>query len=310
MLNGVLDDHIVVYGKGLVHMLDFRIHTFLCVCRHMNYTKAAAELQITQPAVSQHIRHLEKEYQTKLFDYTGKRLELTQAGQILLNAATTISHDNVMLKQRLQDLQQNNKSVAFGATHTIGEFEIIDRLADFLHEHADVNIRMKIADTDKLLKAVDEGIIDFAIVEGFFDQDQYETLLFSNEPLIAVCGPDYDAPSEMSLADLMRYRLIVREKSAGTRELLERSLAEHSLTISDFPLRHEVGSPQAVKGLTCRNCGVAFLYEKSVRQEVTDGRLKEIAIRDFSVTHAVTFLWRKGSMYSAMFRQMYNQLKG
>ncbi|WP_367180115.1 LysR family transcriptional regulator [uncultured Megasphaera sp.] len=310
MLNGVLDDHIVVYGKGLVHMLDFRIHTFLCVCRHMNYTKAAAELQITQPAVSQHIRHLEKEYQTKLFDYTGKRLELTQAGQILLNAATTISHDNVMLKQRLQDLQQNNKSVAFGATHTIGEFEIIDRLADFLHEHADVNIRMKIADTDKLLKAVDEGIIDFAIVEGFFDQDQYETLLFSNEPLIAVCGPDYDAPSEMSLADLMRYRLIVREKSAGTRELLERSLAEHSLTISDFPFRHEVGSPQAVKGLTCRNCGVAFLYEKSVRQEVNDGRLKEIAIRDFSVTHAVTFLWRKGSMYSAMFRQMYNQLKG
>lgn len=291
-------------------MLDFRIHTFLCVCRHMNYTKAAAELQITQPAVSQHIRHLEKEYQTKLFDYTGKRLELTQAGQILLNAATTISHDNVMLKQRLQDLQQNNKSVAFGAPHTIGEFEIIDRLADFLHEHADVNIRMKIADTDKLLKAVDEGIIDFAIVEGFFDQDQYETLLFSNEPLIAVCGPDYDAPSEMSLADLMRYRLIVREKSAGTRELLERSLAEHSLTISDFPFRHEVGSPQAVKGLTCRNCGVAFLYEKSVRQEVNDGRLKEIAIRDFSVTHAVTFLWRKGSMYSAMFRQMYNQLKG
>ena len=87
-------------------------------------------------------------------------------------------------------------------------------------------------------------------------------------------------------------------------------LAEHSLTISDFPLRHEVGSPQAVKGLTCRNCGVAFLYEKSVRQEVNDGRLKEIAIRDFSVTHAVTFLWRKGSMYSAMFRQMYNQLKG
>lgn len=245
-----------------------------------------------------------------MFDYTGKRLELTQAGQILLNAATTISHDNVMLKQRLQELQQNNKSVAFGATHTIGEFEIIDRLADFLHEHADVNIRMKIADTDKLLKAVDEGIIDFAIVEGFFDQDQYETLLFSNEPLIAVCGPDYDAPSEMSLADLMRYRLIVREKSAGTRELLERSLAEHSLTISDFPLRHEVGSPQAVKGLTCRNCGVAFLYEKSVRQEVNDGRLKEIAIRDFSVTHAVTFLWRKGSMYSAMFRQMYNQLKG
>ncbi len=308
-MNRVLDDHIDICGKGLIHMLDFRIHTFLCVCRYMNYTRAAAELKITQPAVSQHIRHLEKEYQTKLFDYTGKRLELTRAGQILLSAATTISHDNVMLKQRLQDLQQNNKSLVFGATHTIGEFEIIDKLADFLHVNGDVSIRMKISDTDKLLKAVDEGIIDFAIVEGFFEQGQYETLLFSNEPLIAVCGCSYDAPSEMTLADLKKRRLIVREKSAGARELLERNLAEHGLTITDFPYRHEVGSPQAVKGLTCRNCGIAFLYEKSVRREVVAGILREITIRDFSVTHAFSFLWRKGSMYSAMFRQVYDKLK-
>lgn len=67
-------------GKGA--MLDFRIHTFLCVCRHMNYTRAAAELHITQPAVSQHIRYLEREYGTKLFSYKGKHLQLTQAGHI------------------------------------------------------------------------------------------------------------------------------------------------------------------------------------------------------------------------------------
>ena len=136
-------------------MLDFRIHTFLCVCRHMNYTRAAAELKITQPAVSQHIRYLENEFQTKLFTYAGKRLELTQAGQILLNAATTINHDNVMLKQRMHDLQQSNTSLIFGATHTIGEFEIIDKLAEYLHANPTVNIRMKIADTDELLKAVE-----------------------------------------------------------------------------------------------------------------------------------------------------------
>lgn len=56
-------------------MLDFRIHTFLCVCRHMNYTRAAAELHITQPAVSQHIRYLEREYGAKLFSYKGKHLQ-------------------------------------------------------------------------------------------------------------------------------------------------------------------------------------------------------------------------------------------
>lgn len=290
-------------------MLDFRIHTFLCVCRHMNYTKAAAELQITQPAVSQHIRHLEKEFQTKLFMYTGKRLELTKAGQILLNSAMTIRHDNVMLKQRMHDLQQSNTSLIFGATHTIGEFEIIDKLADYLHANKTMNIRMKIADTDELLKAVDEGNIDFAIVEGFFEQGLYETLLFSNEPLIAVCGTAYEVPPVLSLSELQQQRIIVREKSAGARELLERSLAEHGLSVEHFTYRYEVGSPQAVKGLACRNCGIAFLYEKSVRKEVTDGILREVTIRDFSVTHAFTFLWRKGSIYSALFKQIYEQLK-
>lgn len=290
-------------------MLDFRIRTFLCVCRHMNYTRAAAELQITQPAVSQHIRHLEKEYQTKLFDYTGKHLALTPAGRILLNAAKTIHHDDAILKQRLRDLEKNNKSLAFGATHTIGEFDIIDKLADFLHVHKDINIRLEIADTESLLKAVDEGVIDFAIVEDFFEQGQYEMRLFSNEPLIAVCGPEYEASDYMTLQELRHKRIIIREKCAGARELLERNLAEHSLSIADFPLCYEIGSPQAVKGLACRNCGIAFLYEKSVRKEVASGILRVIHIQDFSITHAFTFLWRKGSLYSSLFTNMYEQLR-
>lgn len=93
-------------------MLDFRIHTFLCVCRHMNYTRAAAELHITQPAVSQHIRYLEREYGAKLFSYKGKHLQLTQAGHILWNAATAISHDDTLLKEHLHDLQQHNRSLS------------------------------------------------------------------------------------------------------------------------------------------------------------------------------------------------------
>ena len=61
-------------------MLDFRMETFLAVCRYMNFTRAAEKLNITQPAVSQHIRFLEKHYNTKLFRYEGKKLELTEEG--------------------------------------------------------------------------------------------------------------------------------------------------------------------------------------------------------------------------------------
>lgn len=290
-------------------MLDFRIHTFLCVCRHMNYTRAAAELHITQPAVSQHIRHLEKEYQAKLFDYTGKHLVLTQAGHILLNAAATIHHDDSMLKKRLQDLQRNNKSISMGATHTIGEFSIVDKLADFMKNNPNLNLRLEIADTEHLLMLVDEGKIDFAIVEGFFEPCQYDTLLFAEEPLIAVCGPEYPAENITDWKDLLKMRLIIREKGAGARDLLERHLAEHNLTIEDFAYCTEAGSPQAIKGLVSRNCGVAILYERSVRQEIATGLLRQVPIRHFTVRHAFTFLWRKGSMYNKLFRDIYKQLK-
>ena len=86
-------------------MLDFRIDTFLSVCRHMSYTKAAEELHITQPAVSQHIHCLEMDYHAKLFRYAGKKLSLTDAGSLLLNTAITMKHDDVHLRDQLHQLQ-------------------------------------------------------------------------------------------------------------------------------------------------------------------------------------------------------------
>ena len=80
-------------------MLDFRMETFLAVCRYMNFTRAAEKLNITQPAVSQHIRFLEKHYNTKLFRYEGKKLELTEAGEILKNASLTMMHDETAARR-------------------------------------------------------------------------------------------------------------------------------------------------------------------------------------------------------------------
>ena len=171
---------------------------------------AAVELHITQPAVSQHIRYLEREYGAKLFSYKGKHLQLTQAGHILWNAATAISHDDTLLKEHLRDLQHHH-SLSFGATPTAG-MGILDKLSVILKQNGDMNLRMEIADADKLLQSLDKGTIDFAIVESSFDQGHYDSLLFSTEPIVAVCSDGYEAPDEMTLADLMHYRLIIGER--------------------------------------------------------------------------------------------------
>ena len=116
-------------------MLDFRINTFLCVCQTMNYTKAAAQLNITQPAVSSHIHYLEDYYGTSLFLYRNKKLYLTRQGEILKERLQTMQNDEVQLKQELRPEDTGIKCLSFGVTMTVGEYAVVNPLAGFLKRH-------------------------------------------------------------------------------------------------------------------------------------------------------------------------------
>ena len=113
-------------------MLDFRMETFLALCRTMNYTRAAEELRITQPAVTQHIQYLQRHYGVKLFSYHDKRLALTEAGEALHSAALTMEHDERELRQRLPLLEKGRQHLRLGATLTVGEYALPPHLARYM----------------------------------------------------------------------------------------------------------------------------------------------------------------------------------
>ena len=94
-------------------MLDFRMETFLSVCRYMNFTHAAEALHLTQPAVSQHIRYLEQKYESPLFYREKKKLSLTPAGELLLSALETMQNDENTLKKRMQESLSKKKMIIF-----------------------------------------------------------------------------------------------------------------------------------------------------------------------------------------------------
>lgn len=289
-------------------MLNFRVRTFLCACKHMNFTSAAAELGISQPAVSQHIHHLEKDYGIKLFKYEGKKLRLTEEGKLMLSAVQTINNDEHILRQRIKAMQEKEHMYRFGASYTIGNYLILDKLADLLNAHPNYNIHLSIGDTAGLLEDIDAGNIDFAIVEGFFDHAKYETLPFLTERLICVCGKDYDLPGEVRMEELFSHRVISRGKGGGSRELLDKALATVNASISSFVTEVLVGTPYAVKELAKRNCGIAFLYESVVKKELQEGTLRRIKIQNFHPFFNFTFLWKSGSMYRDDFIAMYKAL--
>lgn len=288
-------------------MLDFRMETFLTVCRYMNFTRASEKLNITQPAVSQHIRFLEKHYNTKLFRYEGKKLRLTGAGEILRNASLTMMHDEQSMQNEMQETEKEAE-IRFGATRTIGDSVMGSVLEKYLARYPQARIHMEVENTHDLLVRLDEGRIDFALVEGFFKKSEYDFQIFSREKYIAVCSPDYIFQNTPECIEkLFQERLLLREEGSGTREVLERCLEAHNLSVQDFDKRMEVGSMQTIKELTKAGCGITFLYEAAVRRELEEGSLRQIPLQDFPVTHEFAFIWRRGSIYADWYRELFRR---
>ena len=298
------------YAQRGLQMIDFRVETFIQVCKYMNYTKAAKALHITQPAVSQHIRYMEQEYGVTLFQFQGKKMMLTEEGERLLNAATTLKHDDLALKRMFKEEQKH--TLTFGVTLTIGEYVIGKYLASYMKDYPDTDIRITIANTEELLEKVDDGEIDFALVEGFFDKSKYDFQTFRKERYIGVCAPYHSLAGKKNLKweELLEETLISREHGSGTREILERRLSESGYGIRDFRHLIEISNMSAIKMMVVGGCGISFLYETAAEKEIEEGSLAKLDVEGFPVYHDFTFVWRKNSIFGGQYKDLLVRFEG
>lgn len=291
-------------------MLDFRIETFLCVCKHMNYTKAAEELKMTQPGVSQHIKYLEEYYKDKLFLYSNKKLVLTQAGIYLKDAMLSIKHDNAHLKNMIREHKIGANLIKFGATLTIGEFYLPLRIASYMNRNTGTQIEFAIDNTKELLSLLEEGKIDFAMVEGYFEKHGYDYMTISYEKYVLVCGKNYPLKDGIDLKELFSHHLIVREDGSGTKEILERYLFEKGHSLDDFSGISAINSIHLIKQLVEQGCGISFMYEIAVKKEIEEGKLQIINIKDFNLYHEFNYIWRKNSVFEKYYQDIFLDFMG
>lgn len=281
-------------------MLDFRTDTFLTVCQTMNFTTAAKQLNITQPAVSQHIHFLEEQYNTSLFIYRNKQLFLTRSGEILRKHLLTMKNDEKAIMEELKSNFTGIETLSIGVTMTIGEYAIVDKLASFLIQHPDINIHLHYGNTFQLLKLLDNGQISMAIVEGNYPKENYSHKKYSTEDYIAVCAASHNFMTDHphTISDLVCERLLVREEGSGTRNILEQSLISRGFRISDFIHYTEVENMHTIIGLLKKDCGISFLYKIAVENELKSGILKEITLDNFKMKHDFDIIWEKHSIYT------------
>lgn len=287
-------------------MLDYRAHTFLEVCRQKSFTRAAAALHITQPAVSQHIRQLETYYGCTLFTKTGRGVEPTHAGKLLYRALDMMENDDTRLREEIHALATDGTAMPplrLGCTRTIADFVAPRLLAAHLARHPDERLLMCAGNTAELVSLIDRGDIDFALVEGSFNRNLFDSAVFSHEPYVAVAAPETIA-RPTSIRDLLTCRLILRETGSGTREILEKHLAARDLEPADFAATIELASIPAIKACVEAKAGISFLYRAAVERELAAGTLVDITPADFSIEHDFALIWQRGSRYAGRYRAL------
>ncbi|MCQ2815535.1 MAG: LysR family transcriptional regulator, partial [Bacilli bacterium] len=196
------------------------IKVFIKVCEHGSVSKAAEELCIAQPSVSQTIKELESYYNVVLFNRVNHKLQLTHEGELLLQEAKDVirEFDQFETLAKNEDL---NPIIKIGGTMSFGVF-VIPTLNKILRkEIPGVDPRFFIDKPAGIEEKIHLGDLDFALCEGVINSKMLKSTCVGEDELIAICSIDFDAPEKIKLQDLGKYNLLLRERGNPSRRILD-----------------------------------------------------------------------------------------
>lgn len=267
-------------------MIDSRIKTFLTLCRVMNYRKTAEILNMTQPAVTQHIHYLEEEYGCRLFIYDRRSLKMTPEAEILKKYAENVIYQDKKLRCELT--QNDRVMLSVGATKTIGEYVISEHVSSFL-SNPNNSISITVDNTENLILLLSEGKIDFALIEGFFDRSRFASKLYRNEPFVGLCGENHPfADRIVSLDEIWNEHLILREEGSGTRNILAQLLSVRNHTFNEFRQITTVNSFGLITSLLENSNCITFAY-RAVGE--CNKALAEFRVEGFDIAREFNYIY-------------------
>lgn len=191
----------------------------------LSFTKAANELFISQPAISKHIQELEKEYGVQLFDRIGNRIQLTRAGQLLLDHACKIIDAYQNLDFDMKKLtEKSGGELRIGASTTISQYVLPELIADFRKQYPDIRLTLLSGNSHEIEDALATGRIDLGMVEGIKLQPTFKYTPFMKDELVAFvhCSNTLAQQEEISLNLLKQTPIVLRELGSGTLDVIQK----------------------------------------------------------------------------------------
>ena len=282
--------------------MDFTyLRTFCEVARWGNFTRAAEELGYAQSSVTMQVQKLQEQYGAVLFERYGRRMQLTQAGEVFLPYARQILALHTEVKAQL--CEQQTGTITLGTIETLAAYYLPPIIQTFCERHPGITITLQSGNEASLVQAVKEGRCDLGLIlDDLWEDPELERVVLRKEEIVIVARPDsaYGHLAQISLPQLAEARFILTEEGCTYRALLLQTLRQTGITPH---IVGEFGSLEAIKQWVLAGLGIAFLPRTTVQEEVAQGKLHAIELESVRGLY-VQMVYVKRKWQSAAFQDL------
>jgi DNA-binding transcriptional LysR family regulator len=259
-----------------------------------SFSKSAKLNGITQSAVSQQARAMERHFKALLIDRSQKQFQLTREGQRVYDSAKEILHTYDKLLSELQEMKKViSGTIRISTIYSIGLHELPPYIKKFLHDYPSVNVRVEYRRSNLVYEDILHNSVDFGLVAFPLKQRQIEMLPFRNDHLVLIAHPGHPLAKvgEIEMKQLSSQRFIGFDPDIPTRKAVDQIFRDNKLEIEPVM---EFDNIETVKRAVEIDHGVAIVPQATVLQEVKQGTLVAVRFKGKDYTRPLAILHRKG----------------
>jgi DNA-binding transcriptional LysR family regulator len=266
------------------------LRLFAAVVDQGGFTKAAATLNLSQPAISKSLKELEDGLQLSLIDRSARSIRLTDAGRLLYDRARELFGVERVAERELRELRGLKRGILrVGASTTIATYFLPPVLGRFHLRHPRIRIQASSANTRTILRRLVESKIDVALVEGPVSHPHVDVIPWRDDELAVIAPPDHPllARESVRASDLTDEQFLVREPGSGTREVTEAALARRDVYLKNTM---RVGGTEVMKQAVAAGLGLAIVSRAAAADQLALGRIAVLPVRDLVIRRTLTQL--------------------
>jgi LysR family transcriptional regulator, low CO2-responsive transcriptional regulator len=289
-----------------MHVTLRQLRIFEAVARHHSISRAAAELHLTQPAVSMQVKQLEEQIGVPLLEQVGRRLFLTEAGKELRGHAQGIAGRVDGMNAAMEQFRGLERGLLRMAVVSTANYFVPKLIADFNRRHPGVRVALQVANRDEVLATLADNGTDLAITGRPPDNADVVAQAFMDNPLVVIAAADHplSGAKTVPLARLAEETLVVREPGSGTRAAVERHLTAQGLVPRTGC---EIHTNEALKQAVRAGLGIGIVSAQTIDLELQTGCLVVLPVAGFPIMRRWFLLHRSAKRLSAAaltFREM------